>query len=92
MSNSTATGSQPPPAGAASAPPPEINDPAGPSLTPQLDRSRALNSEGLEGLIPRATLLIQTGGSFFLAFLPFMLIASILFTILFYARSPSTCL
>lgn len=42
-------------------------------VPPQLQRSRELNSEGLEGLIPRATALVQLGGSFFLAFGPFIL-------------------
>ena len=39
----------------------------------QLERSRNLNSEGLEGLIPRGSQLLQLGGSFFLAFGPFIL-------------------
>jgi len=38
----------------------------------QLARSRALQSEGLEGLIPRASQLVALGGSFFLAFGPFI--------------------
>jgi len=38
----------------------------------QLERSRKLNSEGLEGLIPRATELVKLGGSFWVAFWPFM--------------------
>eukprot|EP00798_Chlamydomonas_sp_ICE-L_P030417 gene30417-35422_t len=43
----------------------------------QRDKSMALVSEGLEGLIPRATELIKLGGSFFLAFAP-LLVAAIL--------------
>jgi hypothetical protein len=39
----------------------------------QLERSRQLNSEGLEGLIPRAGSLVQLGLSFFLAFGPFII-------------------
>eukprot|EP00252_Welwitschia_mirabilis_P000100 TRINITY_DN10067_c0_g1_i1.p1 TRINITY_DN10067_c0_g1~~TRINITY_DN10067_c0_g1_i1.p1 ORF type:complete len:219 (-),score=36.46 TRINITY_DN10067_c0_g1_i1:490-1146(-) len=35
--------------------------------------SMAMNSEGLEGLIPRAKVLLTLGASFFLAFWPFML-------------------
>ncbi|KAJ4966589.1 hypothetical protein NE237_018438 [Protea cynaroides] len=35
------------------------------SLSSQRDRSMALNSEGLEGLIPRAKLLLTIGGTFF---------------------------
>ncbi|CAI9104224.1 OLC1v1002855C1 [Oldenlandia corymbosa var. corymbosa] len=43
-------------------------------LKNQLEESRALNSEGLEGLIPRAKLLLTLGGTFFLAFWPLILI------------------
>ncbi|BBN06392.1 hypothetical protein MPTK1_3g20740 [Marchantia polymorpha subsp. ruderalis] len=39
----------------------------------QLKRSRALNSEGLEGLIPRATELLKLGGSFWIVFWPLIL-------------------
>ncbi|KAK9908275.1 hypothetical protein WJX75_005342 [Coccomyxa subellipsoidea] len=39
----------------------------------QLEVSRALNSEGLEGLIPRAKELLKLGLSFFLAFGPLIL-------------------
>ena len=46
-----------------------------PSTTPQLDRSRKLNSEGLEGLIPRASLLARLGGTFFFGFWPLALLA-----------------
>eukprot|EP00898_Chlorokybus_atmophyticus_P004369 jgi/Chlat1/4933/Chrsp31S04850 len=38
----------------------------------QLERSRKLNSEGLEGLIPRATELVKLGGSFWVAFWPYL--------------------
>ncbi|PSS26151.1 Homeobox protein like [Actinidia chinensis var. chinensis] len=44
------------------------------SLSNQRERSMALNSEGLEGLIPRAKLLLSLGGTFFLAFWPLVLI------------------
>ncbi|ONK76109.1 uncharacterized protein A4U43_C03F24000 [Asparagus officinalis] len=40
----------------------------------QRERSMALNSEGLEGLIPRAKLLVATGATFFLGFWPLILI------------------
>lgn len=50
----------------------------------QLERSRKLNSEGLEGLIPRATSLAQLGGSFFLAFLPAVLVISLLFSAIYF--------
>ncbi|XP_065872459.1 uncharacterized protein [Euphorbia lathyris] len=43
------------------------------SLSNQRERSMALNSEGLEGLIPRAKLLLTLGGTFFLAFWPLIL-------------------
>jgi len=53
------------------------------SQTPQLDKSRQLNSEGLEGLIPRAKELIKLGGSLFLAFAPAIIVISLLFTVLY---------
>lgn len=43
-----------------------------PDPPPQLIKSRQLGSEGLEGLIPRASELIKLGVSFFLAFGPFI--------------------
>uniref|UniRef100_A0A5B7AXV1 Tubulin alpha-6 chain n=1 Tax=Davidia involucrata TaxID=16924 RepID=A0A5B7AXV1_DAVIN len=43
------------------------------SLSSQRERSMALNSEGLEGLIPRAKLLLTIGGTFFIAFGPLIL-------------------
>ncbi|KAL3614377.1 hypothetical protein CASFOL_042451 [Castilleja foliolosa] len=43
------------------------------NLSGQMEKSMALNSEGLEGLIPRAKLLLTLGGTFFLAFLPLIL-------------------
>jgi hypothetical protein len=62
-------------------PPPMFqNDPT----EDQLERSRKLNSEGLEGLIPRASALVQLGLSFFLAFGPFI-IAVILASTAIYA-------
>jgi len=45
----------------------------------QLEKSRKLNSEGLEGLIPRASELLKLGGSQFLAFLPFMGVGVVIF-------------
>lgn len=44
------------------------------NLTDQREKSMALNSEGLEGLIPRAKLLLTLGGTFFLAFWPLILV------------------
>ncbi|KAA8538244.1 hypothetical protein F0562_027933 [Nyssa sinensis] len=43
------------------------------SLSSQRERSMALNSEGLEGLIPRAKLLLTIGGTFFISFWPLVL-------------------
>ncbi|CAG9465293.1 unnamed protein product [Pedinophyceae sp. YPF-701] len=39
----------------------------------QLERSRLLNSEGLDGLPARASQLLQLGGTFFLSFGPLIL-------------------
>ncbi|KAL4581086.1 hypothetical protein LXL04_017295 [Taraxacum kok-saghyz] len=44
------------------------------TLSNQRDRSMALNSEGLEGLIPRAKLLLTLGGTYFLAFWPLIFV------------------
>ncbi|KAI3753002.1 hypothetical protein L2E82_25045 [Cichorium intybus] len=44
------------------------------SLFNQRETSMALNSEGLEGLIPRAKILLSLGGTFFLAFGPLILV------------------
>ncbi|XP_013640866.1 uncharacterized protein LOC106346157 isoform X2 [Brassica napus] len=44
------------------------------SLLNQRERSLALNSEGLEGLIPRAKILLTTGGTFFLGFWPLIVL------------------
>ncbi|KAF8096646.1 hypothetical protein N665_0304s0011 [Sinapis alba] len=44
------------------------------SLLNQRERSLALNSEGLEGLIPRAKILLATGGTFFLGFWPLIVL------------------
>jgi len=59
------------------------------AMEDQLNKSRKLNSEGLEGLIPRATELLRLGGGQFLAFLPFMAVFSLLFTVCFYVLGPS---
>jgi len=59
------------------------------ALEDQLEKSRKLNSEGLEGLIPRATELLKLGGGQFLAFLPFMGAAVALFVGCFYLLGPS---
>lgn len=54
----------------------------------QLDRSRALAGEGLEGLIPRGSQLLQLGGSFFLAFVPFIIGIILLTGSLYVVRVP----
>ncbi|KAM3312865.1 hypothetical protein ACQJBY_032575 [Aegilops geniculata] len=45
----------------------------------QRERSMALNSEGFEGLVPRAKLLLSLGGTFFLAFGPLIIVTVSLF-------------
>ncbi|XP_048570917.1 uncharacterized protein LOC125551679 [Triticum urartu] len=45
----------------------------------QRERSMALNSEGLEGLVPRAKLLLSLGGTFSLAFGPLIIVTVSLF-------------
>ncbi|KAE8716762.1 hypothetical protein F3Y22_tig00110109pilonHSYRG00135 [Hibiscus syriacus] len=53
------------------------------SLSNQRERSMELNSEGLEGLIPRAKLLLTLGGTFFLSFWPFILATIVFFSALY---------
>ena len=62
-------------------PPPFAN--ADNQVPPQLQKSRELNSEGLEGLIPRATELLKLGTSVFLAFGPFILAVTIAFAAIY---------
>ncbi|KAK9110826.1 hypothetical protein Sjap_018886 [Stephania japonica] len=59
------------------------------NLYNQRERSMALNSEGLEGLIPRARLLVTLGGTFFLAFGPLILITVAFFSALYFYFGPS---
>lgn len=59
------------------------------SLSNQRERSMALNSEGLEGLIPRAKLLLSTGGTFFLGFGPLILITVASFSALYIYFGPT---
>ncbi|XP_022942491.1 uncharacterized protein LOC111447509 isoform X3 [Cucurbita moschata] len=54
------------------------------SLSNQMERSMQLNSEGLEGLIPRAKLLLTLGGTFFLGFWPLIVITVSLFFALYF--------
>ncbi|XP_047980409.1 uncharacterized protein LOC125222049 [Salvia hispanica] len=53
------------------------------NLTGQRETSMALNSEGLEGLIPRGKLLLTLGGTFFLTFWPLILVNIALFLALY---------
>jgi hypothetical protein len=46
-------------------------------------------NEGLEGLIPRASQLLQLGGSVFLAFAPFILAISLLFSGIYFVFGES---
>ncbi|XP_042508602.1 uncharacterized protein LOC122084438 [Macadamia integrifolia] len=59
------------------------------SLSNQRERSMALNSEGLEGLIPRAKLLLTLGGTFFLGFWPAILLIVAFFSALYFYNGPS---
>ncbi|XP_028061667.1 uncharacterized protein LOC114265128 [Camellia sinensis] len=53
------------------------------SLSNQRERSVALNSEGLDGLIPRAKLLLSIGGTFFFGFWPLILVTIASFSALY---------
>ncbi|WOK99215.1 hypothetical protein Cni_G07927 [Canna indica] len=55
----------------------------------QRERSMSLNSEGLEGLIPRAKVLLTIGGTFFLGFWPLILVIVGLFAALYVYLGPS---
>lgn len=59
------------------------------NLSNQRERSMALNSEGLEGLIPRAKLLLTIGGTFFLGFGPLILITVAFFCALYFYFGPT---
>ncbi|KAE8672801.1 dnaJ-like protein subfamily C member 17-like [Hibiscus syriacus] len=59
------------------------------SLSNQRERSMELNSEGLEGLIPRAKLLLTLGGTFFLSFWPLILATIAFFSALYIYFGPS---
>jgi hypothetical protein len=63
-----------------------VEDPSASLTEDQLKKSRALSSEGLEGLLPRASMLVRVGGTFFLGFLPFILVVSLLFSALYWVR------
>ncbi|KAL7591911.1 uncharacterized protein LOC111904241 [Lactuca sativa] len=58
------------------------------SLFNQREQSMALNSEGLEGLIPRAKVLLSLGGTFFLAFWPLILLTIGSFTAIYLYFGP----
>jgi len=59
------------------------------SLSNQRERSMALNSEGLEGLIPRAKLLLTIGGTFFFGFWPLILVTIAIFCALYFYFGPT---
>ncbi|KAF8406159.1 hypothetical protein HHK36_008239 [Tetracentron sinense] len=59
------------------------------SLSNQRERSMALNSEGIEGLIPRAKVLLTLGGTFFIGFWPLILITVAFFSALYFYFGPS---
>ncbi|KAG1341855.1 hypothetical protein COCNU_05G000840 [Cocos nucifera] len=58
-------------------------------ISDQRKRSMALNSEGLEGLVPRAKLLLTIGGTFFWGFWPLILITVAFFAALYFYFGPS---
>ncbi|XP_075520804.1 uncharacterized protein LOC142554071 [Primulina tabacum] len=58
------------------------------SISNQREKSMAINSEGLEGLIPRAKLLLTLGGTFFLAFWPLILATIAFFCALYLYFGP----
>ncbi|XP_077233985.1 uncharacterized protein LOC143876180 isoform X2 [Tasmannia lanceolata] len=58
------------------------------NLSNQREVSMALNSEGLEGLIPRAKLLLTIGGTFFLGFWPLILLTVAFFSALYFYFGP----
>ncbi|KAI3509461.1 hypothetical protein L1887_24747 [Cichorium endivia] len=58
------------------------------SLFNQRETSMALNSEGLEGLIPRAKILLSLGGTFFLAFGPLILVTIASFSAIYLYFGP----
>ncbi|MCO5551291.1 hypothetical protein L7F22_004790 [Adiantum nelumboides] len=55
----------------------------------QRKQSMALNSEGLEGLIPRAQSLLSLGGGFFLAFWPLIVASVAVFVALYFYYGPT---
>lgn len=55
----------------------------------QRARSMALNSEGLEGLIPRARVLLTLGGTFFFVFWPLILATVAFFSAVYIYFGPS---
>ncbi|CAK9137927.1 unnamed protein product [Ilex paraguariensis] len=61
----------------------------GRNVSNQREVSMSLNSEGLEGLIPRAKLLLTLGGTFFLGFWPLILITVVFASVLYLYFGPS---
>lgn len=81
-SASTSTSTQQPPSQARKEKGSSQPAPA-PRFSSQLEKSRALGSEGFEGILPRLTELGKLGLTFFLAFGPLVLITLVLFGGLF---------
>ncbi|CAH9091130.1 unnamed protein product [Cuscuta epithymum] len=65
-----------------------VSTESGRNLYNQREQSMALNSEGIEGLIPRAKLLLTLGGSFFLGFGPLILVIIAFFSALYVYSGP----
>lgn len=61
----------------------------GRSLYYQREQSMVLNSEGIEGLIPRAKLLLTLGGTFFLGLWPLILVIIAFFSALYLYFGPT---
>ncbi|VFQ72045.1 unnamed protein product [Cuscuta campestris] len=62
---------------------------SGSSLYNQREQSMVLNSEGIEGLIPRAKLLLTLGGTFFLGLMPLILLIIAFFSALYLYFGPT---
>ncbi|XP_072972103.1 uncharacterized protein [Typha angustifolia] len=58
-------------------------------ISSQREKSTALNIEGIEGLVPRAKLLLSIGGTFILGFWPLMAVIIALFAALYFYFGPS---
>ncbi|URD74748.1 hypothetical protein MUK42_09879 [Musa troglodytarum] len=59
------------------------------AMTRPRERFMSVNSEGFEGLLPRAKLLLTIGGTFFLGFWPLILVTAGVFAALYTCFGPS---